>query len=59
MPKLLALWAYIRARLDERSTWMMIGAGIGTAAMLPWPWSLVSSIVGVIAAFVPDGSVKN
>jgi hypothetical protein len=49
--------SYIRARLNERSTWVMIGAGVAAAAALPWPWSLVSVIVGVIAALVPDGKV--
>jgi len=53
-----ATFAYIRARLDERSTWIMIGAGITGAAALEWPWSLVSAIVGVIAALVPDAPKK-
>jgi len=53
-----ATFAYLRARLDERSTWVAIGAGIGVAAALPWPWSLVSAIVGVIAALVPDAKPK-
>jgi hypothetical protein len=51
--------SYIRSRLDERSTWLMIGAGIGTAAVLPWPWSLVSAIIAAIAALVPDGTVQS
>jgi len=51
-------FTYIRARLDERSTWIMIGAGITGAAALEWPWSLVSAIVGVIAALVPDAAPK-
>ncbi len=49
---------YIRARLNERSTWLLIGTGIAGAAALASPWSYVAAVVGVIAALVPDGSVK-
>ena len=48
---------FIRARLNERSTWLLIGTGVATAAALSPPWSYVSAIVGVIAALVPDGPV--
>lgn len=47
----------VRNRLNERSTWLLIGSGIGTAAMLPAPWSVVSAVVHAVAALVPDGSV--
>lgn len=50
--------AYLKARLGERSTWLLIGAGIAGAAALVWPWSLVAAIVAVIGALVPDGKVK-
>jgi hypothetical protein len=50
--------SYLRARLNERSTWIAIGASVGVAAALKWPWSLVSVIVGTIAALVPDGPAK-
>lgn len=53
-----AAFAYIKARLSERSTYLLIGAAITAAAALPWPWSLVSAIVGTIAAFTPDGPLK-
>jgi hypothetical protein len=49
---------YIRARLNERSTWLMIGAGVAGAAALMSPWSYVAAAIGVIAALVPDGEVK-
>lgn len=49
---------YLKARLDERSTWLLIGAGITAAAALAWPWSLVSVIVATIGALVPDGVAK-
>ncbi len=48
---------YIKARLSERSTLLLIGSGIGTASMLPWPWSVVSAVVHVAAALVPDGTL--
>jgi len=49
---------YIRARMNERSTWMLIGTGIAGAAALASPWSYAAVAVGVVAAFVPDGSLK-
>ncbi len=49
---------YVKARLSERSTWLLIGSGVGTAALLPMPWSVASAIVHTIAALVPDGRVK-
>ena len=55
MARLQALLAYLRDRLDERSTWLLIGAGVTAAAALEWPWSLISFVVAVIGAFVPDG----
>lgn len=50
--------AYLRARLDERSTWLLIGAAVTGAEALKWPWSLVSVIVGTVAALTPDGPLK-
>lgn len=50
---------YIRSRLNERSTWLLIGAAVTAGAALAWPWSLVSVIVGVIGAMVPDGTVAD
>jgi hypothetical protein len=50
---------FLRNRLNERSTWMLISAGIAAAAPLTAPWSYVAFGVGVIAALVPDGPVKS
>lgn len=36
---------YIRARLNERSTWLLIGTGIAGAAPLASPWSYVAAVV--------------
>lgn len=49
---------YIKRRLNERSTWLLIGAGIAGAAALVWPWSAIAAVVAVIGALVPDGGVK-
>jgi hypothetical protein len=46
--------SYLRKRLDERSTWLLIGAGVTAAAALKWPWDLVAFVVATIGALVPD-----
>lgn len=48
---------YLRHRLNERSTWVSIGAGVGGASALPAPWSYIAVCVGVIGALVPDGDI--
>lgn len=45
---------FVKARLQERSTLLLIGSGITTAAMLAWPWSAVSAVIHTIAALIPD-----
>jgi hypothetical protein len=45
---------FIKARLAERSTLLLIGSGITTAAMLEWPWSGLSLFIHTSAALVPD-----
>ena len=50
--------AYIRRRLNERSTWLLLGAGVAAASELREPWSYVAMVVSVIAALIPDGAVK-
>jgi len=50
--------AFIKARLSERSTWLLIGTGLAAASMLSAPWSYISAAVGVITALVPDGRVS-
>jgi hypothetical protein len=56
--KIKATVEYVKARLDERSTWIAIGGSIPVAAVLPAPWSFVSIAVGIVAAMIPDGSVS-
>ena len=49
---------YLKNRLNERSTYMLIAAGIAAASTLSGPWAYVSFAVSLVAAFVPDGSVS-
>lgn len=49
---------FIRSRFNERSTWLLIGAGVAAASELREPWSVVSVVVAVVAALIPDGPVK-
>lgn len=48
---------YLRHRLNERSTWLLVGTGIAGAAALSAPWSYIAAAVGVIAALVPDADI--
>ena len=50
-----ALWAYVWDRLDERSTWTDIAVAVSAAAVLPWPYSAVAIVIGIIKTMVPDG----
>ncbi|HEX5184452.1 MAG TPA: hypothetical protein VFW19_15045 [Allosphingosinicella sp.] len=45
--------SYIKARLDERSTWAGIAAAIGGGAALASPYSWLAIAAGTIAAIVP------
>lgn len=45
--------AFIKARLNERSTWTAIGAGVTGAAALSTPWSYVFVAIAVIGTIVP------
>jgi hypothetical protein len=50
--------SFIKARLSERSTWLLIGTSVAAASALVAPWSYVSIAVGTIAALIPDGPVR-
>ena len=52
------LLSYLKARLNERSSWVAISAAIAAASALPFQWDIASAIVGVMAVLVPDGEVK-
>jgi hypothetical protein len=49
---------FLRERFNERSTWLLIGAGVAAASELREPWSIVSVVVATIAALIPDGPLK-
>jgi len=50
--------AFIKARLSERSTWLLIGTSVAAASALTIPWSYVSVVIGVVAAMIPDGKIS-
>ncbi len=49
------LAAYLRARLEERSTWAGIGSAIVGGSALPSPFSWLAIAAGAIALLVPTG----
>lgn len=59
MNALRKVWAYLRDRLDERSTWLLFGAAVSAAAALEWPWSLIFCVIGIIGALVPNPPSKD
>lgn len=48
---------YLKRRITERSTWLLITGTIAAASALAWPWSAFTVVVGVISALVPDGNL--
>ncbi len=52
------LLCFIRARLNERSTWMALGAAAAAGAALSPPWSYIAAVSAFAAGLVPDGPVR-
>lgn len=48
--------SYIKARLEERTTWAAISAAIVGAAAVSPPYSYLLIGVGIIGAIVPSGA---
>jgi hypothetical protein len=48
---------FIKRRLNERSTWVAIGAGCAGAAALTSPFNWIAFAVGIIGALVPDADI--
>lgn len=48
---------YLKRRLNERSTWLLISTSLVAASALPFPWSVFSIVIGVISALVPDADM--
>lgn len=51
-------WEYLMARLKERSTLLTVGQAMVWSVGLPYPFSMLCFAVGIVAALVPDGSIK-
>ena len=45
----------LRARLNERSTYMFIIGSLGTVSAFPAPFNWIGGAVLAVAALVPDG----
>lgn len=56
---MLKLLSYVKARLEEKSTWAAIGIGVTGAAALVIPWNYVFIAVAVIGALVPTTTKDN
>lgn len=56
---MLKTFKYFKARLSERSTYMLLVASLGSVAGLPSPFNWVGFACLVFAAFTPDGAVNN
>lgn len=46
--------SYLRARLDERSTYMFVFGSLAAVAGLPHPFNWIAFVILVVAALVPD-----
>ncbi len=46
---------YIKARLNERSTWAAMTIAITGGAALPSPYSWLAIAVGILGAIIPTG----
>jgi hypothetical protein len=50
--------AYLKARLNERSTWMLVIGSLGAVAALTSPFNWIGFVCLLAAALTPDGPVK-
>jgi hypothetical protein len=57
MNTLRSVFAYLKGRLDERSTYMLILASLGSVAALDKPFNWIGFGVLLVAALVPDGTL--
>lgn len=53
-----ALFQGLRARLNERSTYMFFVGSMGSVAVLPVPFNWIGCALLAVAALVPDGPMK-
>jgi len=57
MNSIRAAITYLKARLDERSTYMFFIASLGSVAGLAKPFNWMGCIALIVAAMLPDGTV--
>lgn len=50
--------SYMKARLEEKSTWAAVGVGVAAAASLVVPWNYIFIAVAVIGALAPTGKAS-
>lgn len=55
---MLKIVSYLKARLEEKSTWAAIGIGVTGAAALVIPWNYVFIAVAVIGALIPTKGIE-
>jgi hypothetical protein len=55
----MSILAYLKARLEERSTYMLVFASLGSAAALAHPFNWISFGLLLAAALTPDGTVAS
>lgn len=48
---------HIKARINERSTWLLISGAVTAASALASPWSYATLVIGVVSALIPDGNL--
>ncbi len=48
---------FIKDRLNETSTFLLVITGAATANALGWPWNAVAFGAHAVAAFLPDKKV--
>lgn len=59
MSRVGAFFSYLKHRLEERSTWAAIVAGITGAAVLDSPFNWLAIAAASIGALVPTKSPEN
>jgi hypothetical protein len=52
------LKTFVLNRFKERSFWVGMGLAAAAAAVLPFPWNIISFVSGTIGSSVPDGMVQ-
>ena len=54
IPAIMHGLGYIKSRLAEASTWVMLGGSVAAVSALPPPWSYIGLGCGIMAAMVPN-----